>query len=136
MTKDLVSEDGENMAVRAFMMLYGSNTVDVSVMKRHMQRCGFPLWPKWAEDYNSHLTKSGAQDWIRYLFSLEITEKVSSDGSTLVNCAATYNRINRENPPPKGVKMLLIDEKRGTATLSTYTENCDFTHYAGLPKFK
>lgn len=83
--RTLLDTDGENRAVRAFLMLYGTKALTVGEMKRHMEQCGFPFWPDWVEPseqtdagkaYSTflskvHLTKAGAQSWLRYLFSLE-----------------------------------------------------------------
>jgi hypothetical protein len=68
----ITDEEGENLAVRCFLMQYGTPGLTVGTMKRHMRLCGYPLWPEWAEDQDGqHLTKAGAQLWIRYLFALE-----------------------------------------------------------------
>jgi hypothetical protein len=68
-------DDGENRAVRAFLTAYGTPGLMVIDMKRHMERSGFPLWPAWVADpvtpETAHLTKAGAQAWLRYLFRLE-----------------------------------------------------------------
>jgi hypothetical protein len=73
--RELLSSDGENQAVRFFLMAYGSQSVTVEVMRNHMSSCGYPLWPDWAEtdEAQGHLTKAGAQDWLRHLFGLEST---------------------------------------------------------------
>jgi hypothetical protein len=69
--------EGENMAVRSFLMLYGQRGVTVGEMKRHMGMSGFKSWPTWVdadEMAKHHLTKAGAQLWIRHLFALEATQ--------------------------------------------------------------
>ena len=75
MIEDLVDqEDGENRAVRAFLALYGGGSaVTTEAMKQHLERSGFPFWPAWVPEPGArgHLTKGGAQHWIRHLFSLE-----------------------------------------------------------------
>lgn len=63
-------DDGENRAVRYFLMMYGGQTCTIEGMRKHLQRSGFPYWPEWAER-DGHLTKGGAQAWIRYLIGLE-----------------------------------------------------------------
>jgi hypothetical protein len=70
-----VDPEGENRAVRSFLMLYGQPGLTVGQMKKHLSACGFKLWPSWVETEpdGAHLTKSGAQFWIRYLFALEAT---------------------------------------------------------------
>lgn len=83
--REVLDADGENRAVRAFLMLYGTAGLTVGAMKQHMERCGFPYWPDWVEPSTptlegetyitfiskAHLTKYGAQSWLRHLFSLE-----------------------------------------------------------------
>lgn len=69
--------DGENRAVRAFLMQYGLAGLTVEGMKLHMQRCGFPFWPEWVpEQLSLYLTKAGAQNWLRHLFALETSDGV------------------------------------------------------------
>jgi hypothetical protein len=65
--------EGENKAVRSFLMLYGQPGLTVGQMKKHMARSGFTSWPTWVdtEPYVAHLTKAGAQLWVRHLFALE-----------------------------------------------------------------
>lgn len=63
-------DDGENRAVRYFLMMYGGQTRTIEGMRKHLQLSGFPYWPEWAER-DGHLTKGGAQAWIRYLIGLE-----------------------------------------------------------------
>jgi hypothetical protein len=65
--------EGENMAVRSFLMFYGQCGGTVGEMKRHMGMGGFKSWPAWVDTdpEGAHLTKAGAQLWIRHLFALE-----------------------------------------------------------------
>lgn len=82
MTKELLDADGENRAVRSFLMLYGGQYgISVEAMKAHMKLCGLPHWPAWAdkEPTSAHLTKGGAQDWLRHLFALERSENQLDD---------------------------------------------------------
>jgi hypothetical protein len=72
MMRDLMDEDGENRAVRCFLMQYGVAGLTVGAMKAHMRLSGYPDWPEWVEGQESgHLTKGGAQHWLRHLFALE-----------------------------------------------------------------
>jgi hypothetical protein len=76
MIRDLVDEEGENRAVRTFLMQYGLPGLTVGAMAQHMNRSGWPYeyWPDFARQVDNagqHLTKAGAQIWIRHLFSLE-----------------------------------------------------------------
>ncbi len=68
----LLDSDGENKAVRCFLMLYGSKGLTVGKMRQHMTRCGYPLWPDVVADTHedAHLTKAEAQTWIRHLLAL------------------------------------------------------------------
>lgn len=70
---DLVDEEGENQAVRCFLMIYGNHNLTVKDMKYHLSMSGFPYWPDWTADAPGHLTKAGAQLWLRHLFALEAT---------------------------------------------------------------
>jgi hypothetical protein len=78
--RDLLrDEDGENRAVRTFLMQWGLPGLTVGAMAQHMNRSGWPFeyWPDFArkvDNAGQHLTKAGAQIWIRHLFSLEGAE--------------------------------------------------------------
>ena len=69
----MVDDEGENRAVRMFLALYGGQTgVTTEQMRKHLRMSGFKdAWPEWANTHEGHLTKAGAQLWIRHLFSLE-----------------------------------------------------------------
>ena len=71
--RQLLDTDGENLAVRSFLMMYGMSSPTVKEMKRHMAASGFSYWPDWVPSIpeGEHLTKFGAQDWLRHLFALE-----------------------------------------------------------------
>ena len=73
--KRQLMDDGENLAIRWFLAMYGGqNAVTVKQMKAHLEACGFDgCWPAWCNESaaQGHLTKCGAQDWLRYLFGLE-----------------------------------------------------------------
>lgn len=81
--RELLDSDGENRAVRFFLMAYGSQSMTVEMMRNHMSSCGFALWPEWAvtPDAQGHLTKAGAQDWLRHLFGLESTHNAKSQAT-------------------------------------------------------
>lgn len=66
-----IDDDGENRAVRCFLMLYGQHGVTAQSMKAHMVASGHPYWPDWVDEAPGHLTKGGAQLWLRLLFALE-----------------------------------------------------------------
>lgn len=73
---ELIDKDGENLAVRAFLLFYASSQGNVSVrdMTKHLSNSGFyGCWPDWVtnENYMEHLTKTGAQNWLRHLFAIE-----------------------------------------------------------------
>lgn len=73
MDRELLDEDGENQAVRTFLMAYGEPGLTVARMRRHMELAGWPQAPEWTTkpEAQGHLTKGGAQDWLRHLFALE-----------------------------------------------------------------
>ena len=73
MKLEMVDDEGENQAVRMFLALYGGACgVTVEQMRKHLKMAGFDgAWPEWANSNNGHLTKAGAQLWIRHLFALE-----------------------------------------------------------------
>lgn len=75
MSKKLeIDEDGENRAVRGFLLLYGTNGgTTIGTMKKHLEMYGQPFWPEWVDsaDGKEHLNKAAAQSWLRYLFALE-----------------------------------------------------------------
>lgn len=74
--RPLVDSDGENRAVRMFLAYYGGATgLTVPAMREHLTLAGYPYWPAWANDDAGHLTKGGAQDWLRFLFTMETVTK-------------------------------------------------------------
>lgn len=74
-TLQLLNTDGENRPVRWFLAAYGGGTgMTVGRMKKHLKCCGYPFWPAWCDEPGEdamHLTKGGAQLWLRHLFNLE-----------------------------------------------------------------
>lgn len=73
MDRELLDEDGENQAVRTFLMAYGEPGLTVARMRRHMELAGWHQAPEWTTkpEAQGNLTKGGAQDWLRHLFALE-----------------------------------------------------------------
>lgn len=71
--RDLLDEDGENRAVRCFLAQYQcGSSCSTKRMKTHLEQSGFKdCWPDWVNTNGGHLTKGGAQAWLRYLFALE-----------------------------------------------------------------
>jgi hypothetical protein len=73
----LMDEEGENQAVRSFLMQYSCDrALTIGAMRKHMDMSGWPLQycPEFARigDYDSqHLSKAGAQEWLRHLFAME-----------------------------------------------------------------
>ena len=61
--------------------------------------------------------------------------KTTSDKFALVDVFHHWSPIDRNNPPPSGVKLLLIDKRLGVAVIGNYSKNASWTHYAGLPTF-
>ena len=90
---DLMDDDGENRAVRTFLLHYGGSMgLSVGQMRNNMRMAGWHgCWPAWVDEPGEggqHLTKAGAQLWLRHLFSLETPAGVRV-GAPLV-------------PPPSG----------------------------------
>jgi hypothetical protein len=73
--RELLDDDGENRAVRTFLQLYGgASSPTIGQMRGRLEASGFDkFWPDWvcSEFPSTHLTKGGAQDWLRHLFGLE-----------------------------------------------------------------
>lgn len=76
MACDLIDpEDGENRAVRYFLAFYAHGDGTIGGMRSGLEMAGYPYWPEWVEaaHMGEHLTKLGAQNWLRHLFALEKT---------------------------------------------------------------
>lgn len=75
--RELLDSDGENLALRTFLMQYGVPGLTVKAMRQHMDRSGWgaDYWPPFAKRHpapiTEHLTKAGAQIWIRHLIGME-----------------------------------------------------------------
>lgn len=73
----LIDTDGENRALRSFLLQYTCDRpTTVGAMLAHMNRSGWRgMAPAFALSVRpeTHLTKGGAQVWIRHLLSLEAT---------------------------------------------------------------
>jgi hypothetical protein len=85
MIRDLLDEEGENRAVRSFLMQYSCDrAITVGAILAHMNRSGWRgTAPAFALDVRpeTHLTKAGAQLWIRHLFSLECAAPTAGEPS-------------------------------------------------------
>lgn len=72
---DLLDDDGENQAVRAFLLAYqGNPSITIGGMRHHLKMSGWDgCWTDWtaAAHKEAHLTKATAQLWIRHLLALE-----------------------------------------------------------------
>ena len=72
---ELLDTDGENRAVRAFLMIYGTQGLTAVRMRDHLRASGFDdASPDWVDQAPGHLTKGGAQHWLRMLFAMESGE--------------------------------------------------------------
>lgn len=70
----LMSSDGENQAVRCFLLHYQNPGVSIGALRSALRRSGFDgCWPDWVNgmETSESITKAGAQLWIRHLFNLE-----------------------------------------------------------------
>lgn len=103
--QQLVDEDGENQALRDFLMQYSCDRpMTIGAMLAHMNRAGWRgLAPAFALDARPerHLTKSGAQTWIRHLINLENTvrqegaERATIQTINSSRAARTFEYVNR-----------------------------------------
>jgi len=97
--RGLVDFDGENRAVRNFLMFYGGgHGINTKSMRYTMTMSGFDgAWPDWAND-DMHLTKAGAQLWLRHLFDLEkktnTSEKHVYESDKNVHVPTTTRALN------------------------------------------
>lgn len=100
MDRELLDEDGENQAVRAFLMAYGEPGLTVARMRRHMELAGWPQAPEWntKPEAQGHLTKGGAQDWLRHLFALESSASGERSAFEAWFSAAHHDRLDRNMP--------------------------------------
>lgn len=70
--KDLIDTDGENRAVRAFLLGREVGCKDYEQMRRHMTNSGFNnCWPSEFAGLGGHMSKGDQQMWLRHLFALE-----------------------------------------------------------------
>jgi len=63
-----------------------------------------------------------------------MNHKLNTDKTALVS--KDYYWLPIDENTPLGVKLLLINQSAGVATLGKYFKTGHFTHYAALPKFK
>jgi hypothetical protein len=61
--------------------------------------------------------------------------KTTNNNMALVDIFHYWTPIDEKQPPPSGVKLLLINRSLGVATIGNYTPKSNWTHYAGLPRF-
>lgn len=64
-----------------------------------------------------------------------MTIQKTSDGQAVVDTDHEWIPI-KEQTPPFGAKVLLIDRKYGVAILGGWRPGDGFTHWSPLPKFK
>ena len=134
MRQALVDEDGENKAVRWFLAAYLNPGMTIGGMKAHLKLSGYPLWPEWAERCHpsEHLTKGGAQLWIRHLFALEqqpADEPVAMVGSGF-QLLWTGGASFAEHVQKHGIKVGSLFYTRPQPTAPQRSE--DEKHWVGL----
>lgn len=93
--RDLLDSEGENRAVRSFLMAYSCDrSITVGEMRKHMDRSGWPMEyrPEFARDGHDglHLTKAMAQEWLRHLFSME-PKKTSTTATELIEDLTVFH---------------------------------------------
>jgi hypothetical protein len=120
--RDLIDpEDGENRAVRAFLMHYGAPGLTVKQQRDNMRRAGWDgFWPAWTADVDGHLTKLGAQNWLRYLFDLERASGVAE--APLPDLQQVYERVynTRQTMPP--IMARFVREVLAAGVLGTFND--------------
>jgi len=109
--RDLLDEDGENRALRSFLMQYGLPGLTVGAMRGHMKRSGWgaDYWPFFvsASNRDTHLTKGGAQVWIRHLLAMEVASRPAEvDGSPVDRACA---RVRSAEAELKAARKALLD---------------------------
>lgn len=65
-----------------------------------------------------------------------MTTKTTHNHTALVDVTHHWKPIDKANPPPSGVKLLLIERYLGVAVIGNYRADSTWTHYAGLPTFE
>ena len=80
------AQEEENEAVRMFLMYYGANGgITVNAMRENLFLAGFDgYWPGWVEEAENleHLTKAGAQSWLRHLFFATTPSRMAKELET------------------------------------------------------
>jgi hypothetical protein len=126
---DLLDDDGENRAVRSFLMQYSCDrAITVAAMGQHMNRSGWPseYWPPFARSVDSagqHLTKAGAQIWIRHLISLEATQptgQAATAASTPPHCLADPDDMLPPDLMRRNLQSRIAERKATTATVDSW----------------
>lgn len=129
--RTLLDAEGENRALCTFLLLYGSgSSVSIAEMRKHMKRYGWDgCWPAWvAFPADGHITKSGAQLWIRHLISLEQVPLVRAPlPMTQERFNEKMNALDAANPAPLAHAQagVLTDEKY-LFSLDRIAEACAF----------
>lgn len=59
--------------------------------------------------------------------------KLTNDHAAAVNHSVYWIPV-ADHPPPRGAKLLLINEKYGVAVLGAYSPGQGWTHWQALPK--
>lgn len=80
----LLDTDGENKAVRYFLLHWQTPQITIGAMCQSLELSGFgaEFWPDFADPLShAHLNKSAAQAWLRHLFDIEL--KLLADQSAL-----------------------------------------------------
>lgn len=119
----MVDTDGENKALRCFLMVYGTPGLTVGAMQAHLVRCGYPLWPAWVDSSHQEerLTKAGAQQWIRFLLAEPVKHESVMDYEHIcalreieqIQAGDSYFFVRPENDTPTSRKMFFQGFERG-----------------------
>lgn len=109
----LLDDDGENRAVRMFLAAYGTPGLTVATMRRHMELAGWTQSPEWTTkpDAQGHLTKSGAQSWLRHLFALEASTPTTKAAPVAQGDALDGARLDLLDKAHAGC--IRLDDRKG-----------------------
>ena len=64
-----------------------------------------------------------------------MTIKLTNDRKAAVNYAVHWIPVDKYEPP-RGTKLLLINERHGAGTHGEWTPGSEWTHWQGWPKFQ
>ena len=100
---NFMDSDGENLALRSFLLQWGLPSLTVGMMRQHMARSGWgaaycpPFVNNSTATAGEHLTKAGAQICIRHLLSMEPKPAHCSEGNACL-CGGDTKAVRASCP--------------------------------------